>query len=136
MSVKTIRLCREKELSSLSRSLSVRRGDGFLLLLCPPQPRVVDSWRTNKYATALEAQRTSEQASKQVKASVVCACTVYCLSYSGRYFLGSPGKGVWGARLKCPIRKMPIVPRVVSIAMTKKHILSITRAARNHSSFS
>lgn len=55
---------------------------------------------------------------------------------SGRYFLGSPGKGWDGAWLKCPIRKIAMVPSINSSAMTMKHILSITLATRNHSSFS
>lgn len=55
---------------------------------------------------------------------------------SGRYFLGSPGKGWDGAWLKCPMRKIPMVPSINSSAMTMKHILSITLATRNHSSFS
>lgn len=54
----------------------------------------------------------------------------------GRYILASPGKGAGGGWLKCPIRKTPIVPIKNTDAMTIKQTLSITRATRNHSSFS
>lgn len=54
----------------------------------------------------------------------------------GRNVLGSPGKGMAGGWLKCPIRKIPMVPMENISAMTMKHTLSITLASRNHSSFS
>lgn len=54
----------------------------------------------------------------------------------GRYVLVSSGKGAEGGWLKWPIRKTPIVPTKNTVAMAIKQNLSITRAARNHSSFS
>lgn len=54
----------------------------------------------------------------------------------GKYILASPGKGVTGGWLKYPIRKIQIVPIKNTDAMTIKQTLSITRATRNHSSFS
>lgn len=58
------------------------------------------------------------------------------LFIGGRYFLGSPRKGEEGGWLKWPIRKIPIVPMKNTNAMMIKQTLSITRATRNHSSFS
>lgn len=58
------------------------------------------------------------------------------LFIGGRYLLGSPGKGKEGGWLKWPIRKIPIVPIKNTSAMNMKQTLSITRATRNHSSFS
>lgn len=68
--------------------------------------------------------------------SILLSVIAVRLVNGGRYFFGSPRKGEEGGWLKCPMRKIPIVPIKNTNAMTTKQALSITRATRNHSSFS
>lgn len=103
ISVQTIRLCHEKQSSSLS--LSLRQGDRLLLLLllllCPLQLKTVDPRHTNKYAIALEAQETSEQASKSFHR--LCLFTVFP-TWAGTFW-GLRGKGCWERGWSDPSRR-------------------------------